>query len=99
MKKQTTRRPYIICGGATGRAVIFCWLDAEPVSEQPVVMYDARMVLYWPESCGGLLGLATNGPRDGLRLTCVVKRVTDTVRQSLEVSAAAAKALTGWPSV
>ena len=94
-----TRKPYIICGGAAGRAVIFCWLDADPVSEQTVVMHDARMVLYWPTACGGLLGLAANGPRDGLRLTAPVARVTDTVRQSLSVTPAAAKALEGWPSV
>ena len=93
------RKPYIICGGAIGRAVIFCWIDAEPVSEQPIVMHDARMVLYWPAGCGGLLGLAANGPREGLRMTSSVARVTDTVRQSLAVSAEAAKAFLGWPDV
>lgn len=98
-KAGTNRKPYIICGGATGRAVIFGWLDADPTTDAPVIIHDARMVLYWPGACGGLLGLAATGPRDGLRLTSAVARVTDTVRQSLSVSDEAASALKGWPSV
>ena len=97
--KKKSRKPYIICGGATGRAVIFGWLDTEPEAEKPCVIYDARMVLYWPAACGGLLGLAANGPQRGLRMTGTVARVTDTARQSLSVTAEAAKALTEWPGV
>lgn len=97
MKK--ARKPYIVCGGATGRAVIFCWLDDDPIAETPVVMHDARMVLYWPTECGGLLGLAANGPRDGLRMTATVTRATDTVRQALAVAPDAATVLKRWPSV
>lgn len=91
--------PAIICGGATGRAVIYGYVDHLPASDEPVRIERARMVLYWPAACGGLLGLAAGGPRDGLRLTHIVLEVTDTCRQSIAVSADAATALDEWPHV
>ena len=91
------RKPYIICGGETGRAVVFGWLDDDPVPGQPVIMYDAQMVLYWSEQCGGLFGLAANGPKTGTRITAPVSRVTDqNCKQSLAVSEAAVKQFAAW---
>ncbi len=91
--------PMIMCGGATGRAVVFGWHDGEtlPQAETVIVLHRARMILYWPATCGGILGLAANGPQDGLRLTSAVKSVSDTARQVLSVSASAAAALDRWP--
>jgi hypothetical protein len=91
------RIPVIVCGGKTGRAVIFGYVDVLPEVDQPVDIYDARMVLYWSEQCGGLFGLATNGPKEGTRITCPVDHVQDTARQILTVSADAATALREWP--
>jgi len=89
--------PVIVCGGANGRAVIFGWVTDMPHPETPVEIHRARMVLYWPRECGGLLGLSQRGPREGLRLTCSVPIVRDTCRQVLSVSDAAASGLATWP--
>jgi hypothetical protein len=95
-KKQ--RRPVIVCGGQTGRAVIFGWGDEIPEPETICTVYDARMVLYWPQECQGLLGLAADGPKKGLRLTSTVPMVKDTARQIVAVSKEAGKDLRSWTS-
>ena len=97
-KSKTTKRiPAIICGGATGRAVVFGYVDALPEVNAAVSIHDARMVLYWPAACGGLFGLAANGPKTGLRLTKRLDEVRDIARQVLTVTEDAATALAGWP--
>jgi hypothetical protein len=59
----------------------------------------ARMVLYWPQECGGLFGLAQSGPKEGLRLTEeVAKTATESVSQWLTVSDKAAEELGKWPA-
>lgn len=93
------RIPVIVCGGATGRAVIYGYVDKLPKAETVATVYDARMVLYWPAACGGLLGLAANGAKEGLRITAHVSSVSDTWRQVLSVSPEAAKSLDGYPNV
>ena len=93
----TDRKPYIICGGSTGRAVVYGYCDSEPQTDQPTTIHRARMVLRWDGACGGLFGLAAGGPKGDTRLTAPVDRVTDTVRQSLTVTDEAAEALDGWP--
>jgi len=91
--------PVIICGGSTGRAVVYGYVDEIPEAEQIVTVHNARMVLCWPAECGGLFGLAANGPKDGLRLTAPVAIVSDTARQVLSVTDAAACAIDKWQSV
>jgi len=94
---QENRTPIILCGGEHGRCVVFGWIDDKPVPGDPVTMYDARMVIYWPEACEGLFGLAANGPKTGLRLSPVVGSTTQTVwKQDLAVSEAAANGLSKW---
>jgi len=97
--KKTKRIPAIICGGQTGRAVIYGYVDRLPDPDESVRIHNARMVLYWPPECGGLLGLAAGGPKDGLRLTRAVGEVTDTCRQGVAVTVTAAAALDEWPHV
>lgn len=88
----------IICCGMNGRCVIFGECESEPVMGEPIVMYHARMVLYWSKDCGGLFGLAKNGPKQGSRLTdAVEKTATEAVRQWISVSGKAAKELKAWP--
>ena len=90
---------YIICCGINGRAVVFGDCDHEPVTGEPITLHNARMVLYWPAACGGLFGLAANGPKEGTRLTDAVgKTATEAVRQWLTVTGEAADALRAWPS-
>jgi hypothetical protein len=69
------------------------------VTGQPITLHDARMVLYWPRSCGGIFGLAANGPKADLRLTDAVEEAaTEAVRQWLSVSDEAAEGLRNWPA-
>jgi hypothetical protein len=57
------------------------------------------MVLYWPATCGGLFGLAANGPQKGLRLTETVEATaTEAVRQWLTVPDGVAEQLRAWPA-
>jgi len=77
---------------------VFGQCEAEPVTGEPVVLHNARMVLYWPAACDGLFGLAANGPQGGLRLTSSVKKTaTEAVRQWLTVSEDVGKKLQDWP--
>ncbi|MHC4575749.1 MAG: DUF6948 domain-containing protein [Planctomycetota bacterium] len=89
--------PAIVCAGSQGRAVVYGYVDALPEADRAVTIRRARMVLRWPISCGGLFGLAANGPRDGLRLTSAVESTTCTARQALAVSPEAAVMLDEWP--
>lgn len=90
------RQPIILCAGANGRAVIYGYVDDEPVPGEPVALYDARMVLEWTGS-SGLFGLSVHGPADGSRITAPVAKTVETVWQEwLTVSAAAAAILDGW---
>ena len=89
----------IVCCGTNGRCVVFGECESEPVTGEPITLHSARMVLYWPQDCGGLFGLAQSGPKDGLRLThAVAKTATESVRQWLTVSDEAAESLKTWPA-
>ena len=68
---------YIVCGGKTGRAVLFGFTSAPPEPGEPFTLFDARMVLYWPSACGGLLGLVEDGPKPGTRMSARVTEVSD----------------------
>lgn len=90
---------YIVCCGTNGRCVVFGQCESEPVTGEPITLHDARMVLYWPAECGGLFGLAANGPKKKLRLTSTVGRTaTEAVRQWLSVSDVVAEQLRAWPA-
>jgi hypothetical protein len=97
----TTRKKkmqILLCCGQNGRAVIYGAVSEKPIPGQPVELTDARMVLYWSTACGGLLGLAAGGPKEGTRVTHAVPRVVETVWQEwIEVTPEAAKALADWP--
>lgn len=89
----------LICCGINGRCVVLGECESEPVTGEPITLSNARMVIYWPASCGGLFGLAADGPKDGLKLTHVVeKTATESVRQWLKVADAAAAQLAEWPA-
>lgn len=90
---------YIVCCGTNGRAVIVGECESEPVCGEPITLRNARMVLYWPSSCGGLFGLAARGPQEGLRLTeSVSATATEAVRQWLAVPVEVAEQLRVWPA-
>lgn len=90
---------YIVCCGTNGRAVLVGESEVEPEAGKPFTLNNARMVLYWDQKCGGLLGLAANGPKGSTRITAAVARHGDEcVRQWVEVSAAAYKEIDAWPA-
>ncbi len=78
--------PIIVCTGTNGRAVVFGYVDKEPDVGDLVTIYDARMVLRWDEKCGGLFGLAANGPKGDTRLTAPVDYAKCQAVQVLSVS-------------
>jgi hypothetical protein len=92
-------KTYIVCCGESGRAVIVGKSETDPVSGEPIVLHDARMILYWSAECGGLLGLAANGPKTTTKITASVSSTgTGVVKQWVAVSDAAASSLVAWPS-
>lgn len=87
----------ILCAGQNGRAVIYGTVDKEPVPGKPVKLTDARMVIRWGSSCGGLFGLAAKGPSGDTRITHAVKQTRETVWQEwIEVSHGAADKIASW---
>ena len=89
----------ILCCGANGRAVIIGNVKSEPKTGKPVRLTDARMVLYWARECGGLLGLAANGPKGDTRITATVPVLVETVWQEwCAVTDVAAAAIAEWPA-
>ena len=91
-------QPIILCGGSQGRAIIFGRVPADPVPGEPVTLYGARMVIRWAAECGGLLGLAAEGPKGDTRMTPgKVARLGDQAwQQWMTVGAEAAKAFDQW---
>lgn len=88
------KTPIILCAGKNGRALVFGWVDINPVPGEPVELYDAQMILQFPS--GGTFGLAAEGPPEGSKLTKVVPKVTETVWQEyLEVTPVAAEKFGG----
>ena len=93
------RIPIILCAGQSGRAVLFGYVDAEPEPSKPVMLHDARMVLYWAPECGGLLGLAARGPAGETRITPSVPRTVETAWQEwVQCTSTGAEAINDWPA-
>ena len=93
-------KPYIITTGATaGRCVLFGYSDEEPEIGDEFRLERARMVIYWPSAVGGLLGLAGDGPKGGLRLSGTVTATRfHPVREVIEVEHDVAEMLSKWPT-
>lgn len=90
-------KPYIICTGTSGRAVVYGYSETEPVPGNPFHLKRARMVISWSAECGGLLGLAKKGPQTSTRLTAIVSETGgDDVKQWVAVDAS--EAMDAWPA-
>jgi len=95
----TKKKRIILCTGNNGRAVLIGDVAKEPKAGEPVTLTRARMVLYWDAQCGGLLGLAANGPKGGTRITASVSKTVATKWQEwCSVSATSAKEIDSWPA-
>ena len=90
----------ILCAGENGRAVVIGTVRKNPIPGEPVVMTDARMVLYWDSECGGLFGFAANGPKGRTRITAPIPSLTETAwKQAITVTNQAAEEIDKWPAV
>lgn len=88
--------PIILCFGANGRGLLFGYVDTLPEAGAPVVLENARCILYYPS--GGTLGLAAKGPPDGSRVTAAVPKTMETVWQEwILCTPAAAEAFDACP--
>jgi hypothetical protein len=88
----------ILCAGKNGSAVLVGQVSKLPVPGEPVTLKNARMVIYWAAECGGLLGLAAQGPQGKTRITHAVPRVVETVwHEWVEVTQEAATEIDAWP--
>ena len=89
------KQPIILCAGEKGRALVYGYVDQEPVRGEPVRLEQARMVIYFPS--GGTFGLAAQGPPKGSRVTHAVAVTVETRWQEwLAVSSQAAEVFDGW---
>ena len=89
--------PVVVCGGETGRAVLFGYTNEPIVPGEPYTLRNARMLLYWPAACGGLLGFVQEGPKVGTRLSKTVDEVSDAIaHQWMPVSPAVAAQIGEW---
>ena len=99
MSKMDKMVPVIVCCGENGRAVVFGYADEIPTPGAPVTLRDARMVLYWAAECGGLFGVAANGPKGGTRITAAVAETRmESCKQVLACSQVAAEGISKWPA-
>jgi hypothetical protein len=90
---------YIVTVGDPDRCVVYGH-STEPISagDSPKLTR-ARMVLYWSRECGGLFGLAANGPKTDTRLTAAVTVEPGVVKRVIGVPAKTAVAMDEWPAV
>ena len=91
------KKPVIVTVGTPDRCVIFGHADGPVKPGDSPKLIKARMVLYWSKECGGLFGLAANGPKTNTRLTAPVTTWTGEVTRVIAVSAKVAKELDRWP--
>ena len=88
-------KPIILCAGEHGRALVYGYVDEEPVPGKPVRLSRARMVIYYPS--GGAFGLGAYGPPPDSRVTSALETVVETKWQEwISVSPKAAEVFDGW---
>ena len=98
--KSAKSQAIILCAGESGQAVVYGYVDQLPEDSRPVTVYNARMVIYWAAECGGIFGLAANGPQGKTKITAVVEATQTTVwKQFIVVSKKAEKLLNEWPEM
>ena len=93
------KKPIILCAGENGRALVYGFVDSDPVPDKPVTLTDARMILYYPSACGGIFGVAASGPKEGARVTHAVAETASTVWcQWISVSDESMMRFADWPA-
>ena len=75
VKKKTTRKRKVLVTTDCNRQGVFSGILETGSVGGVVVLSHARMVVSWPSSSHGLLGLAANGPPKGSRISPEVPRI------------------------
>ena len=57
------------------KGVFFGTIKKQDTEKNTIVLTNARMCIYWPVENHGVLGLASDGPADGSRITPAVKQI------------------------
>lgn len=89
---------YIVTVGEPDRCVVYGHSTKPIKSGDSPKLTKARMVLRWDAACGGLFGLAANGPKADTRLTDAVTTGPGVVARVIEVPTKAAKEMDKWPA-
>ena len=58
------------------RGVFFGYVKEDENSPAQITLTSARNCIYWHKSCGGFMGLATNGPNSECRIGAQVPEIT-----------------------
>lgn len=58
------------------RGVFYGEVKNDKKLPEEITLTNARNCIYWPSSCGGFLGLASNGPNKDCRIGALVKELT-----------------------
>lgn len=72
------RKMYLVC--CETRIVLAGLATESEMKKEHPTLEEVRMVVYWPASNRGLLGLASSGPLDGARITPAAPSWTITSR-------------------
>lgn len=62
-------KKYVLITTDKDKRGVFAGILVEDKSPDYVVLNECRMVIYWPKTQRGVLGLASHGPTEGCRIT------------------------------
>lgn len=74
-KQQQAERKVVVTTDKDRRGVFFGTLESWDAAKQTCSITNARMCVYWSQSTKGVLGLASNGPQSGSRVTPPIPRI------------------------
>lgn len=88
--KSASRRPVLV---TTAHRGVFVGYATSEEKDGQIELSDARMIVYWPASNKGVLGVATEGPKDGSRVSPAVSKMRlKNVTAVIDATSAAAAA-------
>ena len=88
MSENSELRPVVV---TTAHRGVFVGYTTDPSDAEIVRLERGRMIVYWPESTRGVVGLAVRGPGAGSRVSPPATITLRNVTSVIEASAAAAE--------
>lgn len=89
MSENSEPRPVVV---TTAHRGVFVGYTTDPVGAEIVRLERGRMVVYWPESTRGVVGLAAKGPGSGSRVsppaTISLRNITSVIEASQQAAEA-----------